>query len=147
MTTGRGMRTSYLTSPEDTDEQRRATAKASIAQLESAATVEEPPEEEELVGEELYPEDYAAIAAKKELTIMKGLRMARTATYDLSLLSKEAAEDLGGRGMSNPITAVLGIGTGIGLPEGVETFALLLERVADRLRRGEDLEATSLKAP
>ena len=148
---GRGMRTSYDAGPGASIEERQAAALAAIKEGEAAEAVKMeavapiPTVDED--GVELDREYYAEEARKVEITVLRGLRMARTATFQIAELSTAAAIDLAEKGESNPIMTLLGVGGGSGLPEGKYLFADLLERVADRIRRDGDFSGDSLRTP
>ena len=144
------MRTSYDAGPGASIEERQAAARTAIKEAEAAAEAVVPPPEVVTVDEDGVEKDreyYAEEARKVEITVLRGLRMARTATFQMADLSTDAAIDLAERGESNPIMTLLGVGGGSGLQEGKYLFADLLERVADRIRRDGDFDGTSLKAP
>ena len=143
---GAGMRTSYEGG--GTTEEQQAKALAAIAEAEAVAVVS-PPEEVVLdeEGVEKDREYYAEEARKVEITVLRGLRMARTATFQMADLSTDAAIDLAAKGESNPVMTLLGVGGGSGLGEGKYLFADLLERVADRIRRDGDFSGDSLRTP
>ena len=141
---GSGMRTSYEAG--GTVEEQQARALAAIAEAEAVV----PPPEEVILDEDGVEKDreyYAEEARKVEITVLRGLRMARTATFQMADLSTDAAIDLAERGESNPIMTLLGVGGGSGLPEGKYLFADLLERVADRIRRDGDFSGDTLRLP
>ena len=145
-----GMRTSYDAVPGSSTEEKQAAAMAAIkageAKLEAAKPTAEPVAVDE-DGVEKDSEYYVEEARKVEITVLRGLRMARTATFQMADLSADAAIDLAVIGESNPVMSLLGVGGGSGLPEGRYLFADLLERVADRIRRDGDFSGDTLRLP
>ena len=122
-------------------------AKASLEALSIIPTVEDP--EPEVVEEVavLDRDGYIEAARKLEIQLMRGLRMARSAAWQLSDLSVDAAFELAVTGESNPIQSVLGVGGGAGLPEPKVLLADIFTRAADRLIRDGDFDKDSLKTP
>ena len=147
---GSGLKTSYDAGPGASIEERQAAARAAIAAGEAQAEAVVSPPEVVAVDEDGVEKDreyYAEEARKVEITVLRGLRMARTATFQMSDLSTDAAIDLAEKGESNPIMTLLGVGGGSGLGEGKYLFADLLERVAERIRRDGDFSGDSLRSP
>lgn len=141
---GKGMQTSYAGG--GSVEERQAAAKASLEEL----VIPEPFEDEDDVADELEVLDrdgFIEQARKLEIQLLRGLRMARSAAWQLSELSVEAAFELAVAGESNPIQSVLGVGAGSGLPEGKVLLSEIFIRTADRLMRDGDFDADSLKSP
>ena len=144
MSVGKGMQTSYDST--GTLEERQARAKAAIAEL------PEPFVDEDDVADELEEvvrdrDGFIEQARKLEIQLLRGLRMARSAAWQLSELSVEAAFELAVTGETNPIQSVLGVGGGAGLPEGKVLLSDIFIRTADRLMRDGDFDADSLKSP
>ncbi len=141
------MQTSYASG--GTIEEQQAAAKASL----EALAIPEPFVDEDDVADELEEpqvldrEGYIEKARKLEIQLMRGLRMARSAAWQLADLSVDAAMEMAAIGESNPIVTVLGVGGGSGLPEPKVLLAQILERTADKVVRDGDFDATSLKLP
>ena len=145
---GTGMQTSYAA--EGTTEERMAAAKASLEALPKPFVDEDDVADELEEAEEgavLDRDGYIEKARKLEIQLMRGLRMARSAAWQLSDLSVDAAMEMAAIGESNPIVTVLGVGGGSGLPEAKVLLAQILERTADKVVRDGDFDATSLKLP
>ncbi len=145
MSIGKGMQTSYDST--GTLEERQARAKEAIA------AIPEPFVDEDDVADELDEvqpvsrDEFIEKARKLEIQVMRGLRMARSAAWQLADLSVDAAIELAVTGESNPIVTVLGVGGGSGLPEAKVLLAGIFNRTADKLIRDGDFDADSLKAP
>ena len=143
-TVGKGMRSSY--SAEGTIEERQAAARASLDRVQ----MPEPFPDEDDVADEMEVLDRAGFAEKArklEIQLLRGLRMARSAAWQLSDLSVDAAIELAVTGETNPVVSVLGVSGGAGLPEGKLLLAGIFERAADRLVRDGDFDGDSLKSP
>ena len=152
MSTSTGMRTSYDAGPGSSTEERQVAAMAAIKEGEAKAEAQTKPEAIPIPtvdedGVEKDQEYYAEEARKVEITVLRGLRMARTATFQMADLSADAAIDLAESGETNPVRTLLGVGAGTGLGEGKYLFADLLERVADRIRKDGDFDGESLRLP